>query len=188
MNVSILLSRDVAKNPHLAPRPISEGSGEPWPGWAPYSAILTPEPPISFGGGAWSPDSAHARRLGVGNRNGRHIRAGKPHSGMLSEEVASARFAPFATTLRRLVVSADAVGSPRDLRRFLSSKLDLSANRFNQADCLLGRPQGVCHEPPIHKRRLITVSFFIGGSRRGVPYHRHFKAVLDEVPHMRFNA
>ena len=37
---------------------------------------------------------------------------------MLGEDVTSARFAPFAITVRRLVVSADVFCSQRDLHRF----------------------------------------------------------------------
>src|ERR1700740_592757 len=51
-------------------------------------------------------------------RNHRGIDVGKSHAGMLSEEVASALFAPFAITVRRLVVTADVVCSERDAHRF----------------------------------------------------------------------
>ena len=50
--------------------------------------------------------------------NDRCVHVGKRHAGMLSEEVASTRFAPFAITLRRLVVRADVVCPLRDLDRF----------------------------------------------------------------------
>src|SRR5439155_1030614 len=50
-------------------------------------------------------------------RNHRSIDVGKSHAGMLGEEVASALFAPFAITVRRLVVGADVVCSARDAHR-----------------------------------------------------------------------
>lgn len=44
-----------------------------------------------------------------------HIR--ESHAGMLGKDVTAARSAPFAITVRCLVVSADVVRSPRDLHR-----------------------------------------------------------------------
>ena len=51
-------------------------------------------------------------------RNDRCIHVGESHAGMLGEDVAATRFAPFAIAVRRLVVSADVVCSPRDPHRF----------------------------------------------------------------------
>src|SRR5258705_8002994 len=51
-------------------------------------------------------------------RNDRCIYIGEPHTRMLGEHMASACPAPFAITVRRLVVRADIVCAPRDLHRF----------------------------------------------------------------------
>ena len=43
------------------------------------------------------------------------------------------------------------------------------------------------HKAPIDQRRLVTISFLVESSRRGVPNHGHFEPLFDEIPQMRFD-
>src|SRR5215469_16555986 len=59
---------------------------------------------------------------------------------------------------------------------------------FDAFDRLGRGPQCMRQKSPVDERGLVSVTFFVAGTRGGVPYHCHLEAVLDEVAQVRLNA
>src|SRR5215467_8141149 len=59
---------------------------------------------------------------------------------------------------------------------------------FDAIDRLGRGPQCMRQKSPVDQRGLVSVTFFVAGTRRGVPYHCHLEAVLDEVAQVRLDA
>src|SRR5438105_5152082 len=53
---------------------------------------------------------------------------------------------------------------------------------------LLGRPQGVGHEPEVDQRRPVAVPLLVRRAGRRVPDHRHLEPVLQKVPQVGLDA
>lgn len=67
-------------------------------------------------------------------------------------------------------------------------RLVLGGGCFQARYGFLGRPHRIGHEAVVDHGGGVGVSFFITAGRDCVSHHRDFEAVLDDVPHVAFQA